>query len=302
MYQVRNGQDEFNTFIKDEFSIQASGYINDDQLVSIGNALGAQLVCGIVVEYIAEEEDYYFRAKVISVANDEVKRTAKYPNEWEGDLKVSELSRFNLQKVALLLIKRLQILPEEGDSKLDSRIGQMQSQEGQRSEQKKADDNRRQTQQRKQTRAYNAQAFYESFLKPEKEGGMYIGYNGVGFEYGMDVSNKWLHLGFGAGLASRDLPICEPDPFSNMFSLSATIGLNSRFVGLDVSPHVYFNDSDKAELKSAFAITPEIFFNIPFEEHDLSLYGIRISIGYSLMPAYNYNPGFAFKIGSLHGF
>lgn len=297
-YEVRNGQDEFNKFIKDEFAIQATGYIDDSQLTSIGNALGAQYICGIVVEYNDAEKDYYFRAKMISVETDEVKKTARYPNEIEGDAKVFELSRYNLQKVALLLIKRLDILSEKGDSKLASRMEQLHIQEGRISEESRIKTEQINAQQRKQRRAYNANNLYESLLKPYSEWGTYIGYNGAGFEWGVDFSYSFLHLGFGFGLLNGNLPICEPEPFNAYFSLAATIGINTKYVGVAVSPHIFFNDEREAEIKKAFAINPEIYFNIPIDPYGNSIFdGIRLTLGYSIMPQYDYNPGIAVKVG-----
>lgn len=300
-YEVRNGQDEFDNFIKDEYAIQSTGYIADSQLASIGNALGAQYICGIVVEYNKIDKDFYFRAKIVSVETDEVKHTARYPNEIEGDLHVEELSRFNLQKVALLLIKRLDILSKEGNDKLDERIGQMSNKEASLINDKNRKNNKARTQ-------ATISGLYNDFLNPYSGYGCFIGYDGVGFQFGVDYELKYLHIGFGGGLTYfAEFPVGLYDNYTDTYSdsfrsvpinISCSIGINTKYLGVSISPHFFFNDKEDSKYKKLTAITKEVYINIPIDPRGYSAFdGIRLGIGYTTVPEIDYDAGFSFRIG-----
>ena len=49
-YQVVDRSDDFMQFVDFELRYQASGLVDDTQLATIGKRLGADLVCGVLVE------------------------------------------------------------------------------------------------------------------------------------------------------------------------------------------------------------------------------------------------------------
>lgn len=332
-YEVRNGQDEFDNFIKDEYAIQSTGYIADSQLASIGNALGAQYICGIVVEYNKIDKDFYFRAKIVSVETDEVKHTARYPNEIEGDLHVEELSRFNLQKVALLLIKRLDILSKEGNEKLDSKIEQMRIQErnkieetNKKNKEKEEQINIERKKREKKEKAYKRQESFEDFFKPDNTVEMLLGYSPGGFKFALQFDVKYVSLGIGVTTVGeqKSFPIQTSEVANGMFldtypaqydlkmlSMNFALGLNFKYFGFALQPEIYFlkEDSDvwphdpineyvaEHYPHSLMAYTPTFFIHIPFNKHNPYSAGLAARIGYTIAPDISYNIGTSIEVG-----
>ena len=329
-YEIRNGRDVFEEMRQSHLQLQSDGYIKDEELAMIGHEIGAQYVFGIVVEKDAIDNDYYFRAKVIEVERDGVPWSARYPIEVEGDKKVTELTRYNRQTVALILIDRLGFLHEkeqaEWHNKVEELRRQQESSESIARELAIREQSERFRQQKRVQSQQRMNDLFRDYFEPLNSWGVYVGYAPRGCRIATQFDIKYLSLGIGTtwGFSEKAFPINSSEAYGGFFrengetypaqydiadmTLNFSVGLNFKYFGLSILPEIYFlknpNKNPYVEKKYSRALityAPTLHIHVPFNLSRPEAAGaILARIGYSFAPTISYNPGFFFEIGIGH--
>lgn len=319
VYDVRNGQDQFLRFVDEELQLQATGLVSDEQLADVGKRLGAQLICGIVVEKDSHDGDYYFRAKIVDVESVQLIGSSRYPNELIGDKKIDELSRYNRQKSSLYLIERVGILNEDRRNSLRERIKKLEALE----DQQQADIERQIERGAKKQSSINLFKPYSSFT-------FEVGGSSRGFETGITVDFKFISVGGGIYSGdNRQFPINSTQDHYIIKEVSPYFygGFNFKYFGFGIKPTFYLLNSSEY-IKSAsytteyiyekqrldtiinaytttlLGFTPVIRIHLPFADwgrfsrSEKGPYGgLGISVGYAMIPKIAHNPGLDFTAG-----
>lgn len=329
-YEIRNGRDVFEEMRQSHLQLQSDGYIKDEELARIGHEIGAQFVFGIVVEKDAIDNDYYFRAKVIEVERDGVPWSARYPIEVEGDKKVTELTRYNRQTVALILIDRLGFLHEkeqaEWHNKVEALRQQQESSESIARELAVREQNERFRQQKQIQSRQRMNDLYRDHFEPLNSWGFYVGYAPRGCRMATQFDIKYLSLGIGTtlGFSEKAFPINSNEAYGGFFrengktypaqydladmTLNFSVGLNFKYFGFSILPEIYFlKNSDKNPYveknysRALITYAPTLHIHVPLNLSSPEDSGaILARIGYSFAPTISYNPGFFFEIGIGH--
>lgn len=326
-YEIRNGRDVFEAMRQEHLQLQSDGFIEDDELARIGHEIGARYVFGIVVEKDPIDKDYYFRAKVIEVERNGVPWSARYPIEIEGDKKVLELTRYNRQSVALMLIERLGFLSPEEQSAWHDRVVEMKKQQSTSDAVAKELAIREQEEQFRRERRSLSQAriraIYKEHFAPINSVVWYHGYAPRGFRTAVQINIKFLSLGIGTSVGGdKYFPIDDSGSYYSQYDLAAftfnfAVGVNFKYFGFSLLPEIYFlrkpaglyNTSGEERYKyienrysrALMTLAPSIHFQVPYNLNNPS-WGIFGRVGYSFAPAISYNPGFSFEIGLIGGF
>ena len=102
-YIVVDRTDEILSVLRSEYDYQGSGMVRDDQLVNIGDHLGAYYLCVVSVTYYPEDQQYFFECKMVNVGTRRIEKLSFYPdNEYTM---ITSLSPQNQIKVAGVLSK-----------------------------------------------------------------------------------------------------------------------------------------------------------------------------------------------------
>ena len=108
-YVVLDRSDEILSLLKKEFKYQGDGYVRDDQLVSIGDHLGAHYLCVVDITYYPDDSQYFFECRLVNVRSRQVERQSFYPT---GQTVVSSLSPQEQIKVAGALSSIFRLNPK----------------------------------------------------------------------------------------------------------------------------------------------------------------------------------------------
>ncbi len=122
-YDIRIGKsDEFFAERNAEMNFQHSGAVDEEQVKEYGKLMGVEQLCVIVVER-RKANDYYFRAKIYDVETGRLRKTASYPDSFEEDLPVTNISDYYaLQRADRYLIGRIGILDASRQQKWDEKL------------------------------------------------------------------------------------------------------------------------------------------------------------------------------------
>lgn len=111
-YKVVDRSDEFMKSLGMELEHEEKGYVSNKQLTTVGEQLGAQKVCNIVItDYGRDGGGYQIDCSIIDVKTGAVDAHAVYPIG-EDDF-VYQLNIVNSRKVAQSLAQQLELLPEK---------------------------------------------------------------------------------------------------------------------------------------------------------------------------------------------
>lgn len=123
LYDIRIGKsDEFFAERNAEMNFQHSGAVDEEQVKEYGKLMGVEQLCVIVVER-RKAYDYYFRAKIYDVETGRLRKTASYPDSFEGDESVTNITDYYaLQRANRYLISRIGILGSARQSKWDEKL------------------------------------------------------------------------------------------------------------------------------------------------------------------------------------
>ena len=102
-YQVVDRTAEILSALKSEYNYQGSGLVRDDQLVSIGEHLGAYYLCVVSVTYYSDFNQYTFECKLVNIETRRIEKQSMYPDD--EDTMVSSLSPQMQYKVGSALSK-----------------------------------------------------------------------------------------------------------------------------------------------------------------------------------------------------
>lgn len=296
-YSIVDRSDDFTQFIDFELSYQSTGMIDETQMAKIGKRLGAKLVCGLVVEKSFTEQDYYFRARIISVEDAEIKGNAYYPNEIYGERKVTSLRRAELQRVALYLIRNINFMTEEQKGKWQEKIDLYENtiekefekemamaQEKERLEQEKQIKLReieiRETakEREKEARRLDRQQSWESFTKktgdfmrPHYAWHFMPGGSATGFQLFTQFDIKYISLGVGVELRDKkgiSLPTdtkigLEPKYYLKRASFLFSAGLNFKYFGFAIKPELmsYSDNSNNWNRNDYYGAGKDVYDN-----------------------------------------
>ena len=96
-YIVIDRTDDILNALKKEYNYQSGGLVRDDQLVSIGEHLGANYLCVVNITFYQSDNQYFFECKLVNVETRQIERQSFYPND---DSIVSSLAPQQQIKVA----------------------------------------------------------------------------------------------------------------------------------------------------------------------------------------------------------
>ena len=99
-YIVLDRSDEILDLLKQEYSYQGSGIVRDDQIITIGDQLGANIICAVSITHYAEYNQFFFECKMININTTQVLIQANYPDTEIGQNVVRSLSPQVQVKVA----------------------------------------------------------------------------------------------------------------------------------------------------------------------------------------------------------
>ncbi|MBP5721286.1 MAG: hypothetical protein J6W82_09540 [Bacteroidales bacterium] len=83
-YVVVDRSEEILELLNKEYQYQGSGLVRDDQLTSIGEHLGVDLICAINITYYSEYNQYFFDCKMVNVKSRKVEKQVYFPNNNNG--------------------------------------------------------------------------------------------------------------------------------------------------------------------------------------------------------------------------
>ncbi len=123
LYDIRIGKsDEFFAERNAEMNFQHSGAVDEEQVKEYGKLMGVEQLCVIVVEK-RKANDYYLRAKIYDVETGRLRKTASYPDSFEQDLPVTNITDYySLQRANRYLISRIGILDSSRQQKWDNKL------------------------------------------------------------------------------------------------------------------------------------------------------------------------------------
>ena len=123
LYDIRIGKsDEFFAERNAEMSFQHSGAVDEEQVKEYGKLMGVEQLCVIVVEK-RKANDYYLRAKIYDVETGRLRKTASYPDSFEQDLPIQNITDYYaLQRANRYLISRIGILDRSRQAKWDEKL------------------------------------------------------------------------------------------------------------------------------------------------------------------------------------
>ena len=90
-FVVVDRSEEILELLKKEYQYQGSGLVRDDQLTSIGEHWGVDLICAINITYYSEYNQYFFDCKIVNVESRKVEKQVYFPNN-NGQRVISDLS------------------------------------------------------------------------------------------------------------------------------------------------------------------------------------------------------------------
>lgn len=112
-YDVVDRTDEILKVLKEEYKYQGSGLVKDDQLVSLGEQLGANYICVVNVTYYSEYNQFFFECKTIDIEKRLIEKQAYYPKD--ANTTINDLTPQTQIRVAGELANQLQ--PEDKKEK-----------------------------------------------------------------------------------------------------------------------------------------------------------------------------------------
>lgn len=91
-YDVVDRSEEILELLKKEYKYQGAGLVRDDQLTSIGEHLGIDLICAVNITYYGEYNQYFFDCKMVNMETRKVEKQVYFPNNNNGQRVITDLS------------------------------------------------------------------------------------------------------------------------------------------------------------------------------------------------------------------
>lgn len=80
-YDVVDRTDDILNVLKEEYKYQGTGLVKDEQLVSVGEHLGANYICVVNVTHYSEYNQFFFECRLVNVETRKIEMQTFYPDD-----------------------------------------------------------------------------------------------------------------------------------------------------------------------------------------------------------------------------
>lgn len=106
-YIVVDRTEQIMDLLKKEYSYQAGGLVRDDQLISIGDHIGASYICSVTVTFFEAYQQFFFECKIVNVKTRQIEKQSYFPDTDKKQSVVNTLTPQEQIRVAETLSKEL---------------------------------------------------------------------------------------------------------------------------------------------------------------------------------------------------